>query len=512
MKKIFYFPAISIILFYFIASCSSVKPGQKSYDYYPGNIWRTSTPEAQGMDSGRLVKMLNYIQSTNLDIHSIIIIRHGYVVLEAYAAPFGRDVPHVIYSCTKSITSALIGIAIKEGYIKNTDQKVLDLLPEIKAKNKDKSKEEISIDNLLTMTSGLDWTEYYVSYFGTNNLNQMENSKNWVEYVIDRPLKEKPGKVINYNSGDSHLLSAILCKTTGMKTSEFAEKHLFKPIGINNYIWQTDPQGINNGGTGMALTSMEMAKFGYLFLKKGIWNGNRLIPAGWVEASMSNRIDTRRSRYPSLGYSYKGYGYGYQWWELPFGGFSAKGAFGQYIMVMPERDMVVVFTSEDGDSPEVLTEAFINSSIISNGSVPENPDKQVELSAAIGNFNNPVNGKEFFFPENAWEISGKRFIGTNASGNLTAVILSFSGTNECILETDSQGKNSKISVGLDGKYRDFSRGKWTSINTFTIEFYWPWISSSKGIFTLQFDKKILKMQLEWATPGLKQEFTGKMEE
>lgn len=120
-------------------------------DYYPGDTWRTSTPEAQGMDSGRLVRMMNVIQSNNLNVHSIIIIRHGYVVMEAYAEPFGKDIIHILNSSTKSVTSALIGIALHKGFIKNTDQKVLDFLPEIKSKNKDKVKEEISIDNLLTM-------------------------------------------------------------------------------------------------------------------------------------------------------------------------------------------------------------------------------------------------------------------------------------------------------------------------------------------------------------------------
>ncbi len=379
MKKDFYFSSIVFILFVSIETCYS-------NDYYPGDTWRTSTPEAQGMDSGYLADMLNNIQSNKLEIHSVVIIRHGYLVLEAYKSGFGKEIIGEIHSVTKSFTSALIGIAIREGYIKNTDQKALDFLPEIKSKINDKAKEEISIKNLLTMTSGFDWPEFYAPY---NMYMQFVSSQNWTEFIMTRPLKEKPGTVFNYNTGGTHLLSVILSKTTGMKTSDFADKFLLKPIGITNYTWQTDPQGINAGGHGISMTPMEMARFGYLYLKKGNWKGIQIIPADWVEASLSNRIDSTMCNFAISNNK----GYGFLWWGLPFGGFSACGYGGQYIMVIPERDMVVVFMSDlsvvSMGQPLALTELFILKSIVSDKSIQENPRKQAALESAFRNFGKP---------------------------------------------------------------------------------------------------------------------------
>lgn len=206
--------------------------------YFPGDEWRISTPEAQGMDSGYLVKMLDYVKSNNLEIHSLIIIRHGYVVMEAYGEPFRKDIIHTLNSGTKSFTSALVSIAIREGCIKNVDQKIADIFSDRDIKNLDDKKKSISVRHLLTMSSGIEWGMW------DSNTGDYWRSDNWTQYFLDLPVKTHPGKVYNYNTGGANLLLAAVQKTAGIKLQEFIEKFLFNPLGITKYYWLTDPQGI----------------------------------------------------------------------------------------------------------------------------------------------------------------------------------------------------------------------------------------------------------------------------
>ncbi len=488
-------------------------------DYYPSTTWRTSTPEAQGIDSGHLVRMLDYIQSYDINFHSIIIIRHGYIVMEAYAEPFGKNVIHTLNSCTKSVVSSLIGIALREGYIKSIDQRVVDIFSNQNIKNMDDNKRQITIEHLLTMSSGINQPDVD----GHPPENYFKASK-WNQYYLDLPMATQPGKLFAYDSSGVNLLMAILQKTSGMKNSDFADKFLFKPIGITNYYWRTDPQGDYLGGFGLALTPMDMARFGYLYLKKGNWNGKQIIPADWVEISMSNNIDT--SMCPFAISTNKGYGF--LWWGLQFGGFTAMGAGGQFIMVMPENDMVVVVTSgfppQDFQTPLIyLAEQFTNQSYVSSSSLPENPEKQAELAAAIRNFGNPTNDTDLVIPEMAKIISGKKYILDSNPGNLKSIMVNFNGSNECIFDAEYPDNHFKIIIGLDGKYREnryenflyykeFWRGKWTGENTFVAEYYRPCVDGSKIQFTFQFDQDKLKMAQESTVGEWWRHFTGKMEQ
>ena len=379
----------------------------------------------------------------------------------------------------------------------------------------DDNKRQITIEHLLTMSSGIKQQEVnaYIpdSYF---------KSSNWNQYYIDQPMAAQPGKLFAYDSTGVNLLMSILQKTSGMKNLDFADKFLFKPIGITNYYFQIDPQGDYLGGWGLAMTPMEMARFGYLYLKKGNWNGNQIIPADWVETSMSNHIKP-----PSWMSSDKGYGF--LWWELQNCGFTAAGYGGQYIMVIPEKDMVIAVTSgfspQDAGTPLIfLAEQFTNQSYVSRSSLPENPEKQEELAASIRNFENPTNDTNFAIPEMTKNITGKKYNMDSNPINLKTIMMNFNGSSECTCDVEYPDNHFKIVVGLDGKFREnrletdlhnkeFWRGKWTDKNTFVIEFYKPWADSSKIQLTLQFDQDRLKMMAESTVGEWRQEFTGKME-
>ena len=513
MKKIVI--AISIILLTLITGQIYSRAAD---DYYPDDTWLTSSPEAQGMNSEYLTRMLNSIKSS--EIHSVIIIRHGYLVLEAYSEPFGRDELHILKSCSKSVTSALIGIAVREGYIKSVDQKVVDILSNLYIiNNLDDKKQAVTIEHLLTMSSGIKQQEI-INKFPDEYLRAW----NFNQYYLDQPMVAWPGQVFHYDSAGVNLLMAILQATSGMDNSDFADKFLFKPIGITNYYWQKDNQGNYTGGWGLAMTPMDMARFGYLYLKKGSWEGSHVIPADWVSVSMSNHIKP-----PS--WVSKDKGYGYLWWELSFGGFTAVGYGGQYIMVMPERDMVVVFTSgfspKNEGLPLKLTADYINKSIVSDTAISEDEMKQEALTSAILNFgNSSESDNEVIIPEIEQEISGKSYFLESNPWDLGFITLTFSNAGECTFEEYgprwwSFDWHFKIPVGLDGKYREDSfnsysdlyqkhmaHGKWINNNTFVIELYEPWSSGSKVQYTMEFNENNLKMTVNFPYGEGQQQFTG----
>ncbi len=312
-------------------------------DYWPTDGWQVSTPAAQNMSKTRLDDMSAHIKDQGFAIDSILIVRNGYIVFEQYLNPvYNQDSLHPIFSCTKSVLSALIGIAIDKGYIDSVDHKILDFFPNQTIANRDSRKENLTIKHLLTMTSGLDWHEFDVPYGESDNsFTQLVTSPNWVQYVLDRPMVAAPGEVWNYNSGEFHLLSALLQNATGLPywspIIPFAFSTLADPLGIVDAFWQTDPHGIPFGGSGLELTPRSMAKFGFLYLNNGTWDTQQLIPKDWVALSTSSysSVDTSTD-------------YCYGWWRKPdLHAYYALGYAGQHILVIPQYDLVVVFTSYD---------------------------------------------------------------------------------------------------------------------------------------------------------------------
>jgi CubicO group peptidase (beta-lactamase class C family) len=300
-----------------------------------------SAPEQEGMDSQILTKADDTIRKTMPSVLSFMVVRHGKTVYEKYYRGNNPDSLVVVYSVTKSIISALTGIAISEGYLSNVDRKLTDIFPHYFNDNYDPRKREITLKHLLTMTAGLEIAD--------ETGEAWAKSPDCCKYVIDRPLVYNPGEKFDYNSGLTNVLSVILTKTTGMTTREFADKNLFGPLGITNYTWAQDPQGYYIGGWGLRLTPRDMAKFGYLYLREGMHNGEQIVPRQWVQESVSLHS------YPE-----KTDGYGYAWWldniedrihNKKYQAFLALGYGGQFIWVVPELDIITVITVKE-ESPE----------------------------------------------------------------------------------------------------------------------------------------------------------------
>lgn len=286
---------------------------------------RFVSPSVAGLNEAKLEQMRGLLEQWK--ITSVLIMKNEAIAWEWHAK--GEDSVGALLSCTKSLLSALVGIAIDEGHIQSVGQPVADYFGSM-------SDRSIQIKHLLTMTTGWDWPDFDKPY------KAMKKSADPIRFVLDRPVISEPGAAYLYNSGGSHLLSAILTQATGQSALDYATSRLFRPMGFRQAKW-TSHKGINEGGTGLQLYGRDLAKLGLLYLRGGDWFGQRLISASWIEES------TKKHHRGLLHYEPPIYGaYGYHWWQSPIernGAFDCYFAFGhggQYLLVAPEEGLVVV--------------------------------------------------------------------------------------------------------------------------------------------------------------------------
>ncbi|MEE4602803.1 MAG: serine hydrolase [Desulfobacteraceae bacterium] len=356
---------IFIILAFFHSYASA------SVSYFPTSEWQISTPEAQGMHSKPILEMMTAIKKKGYTIQNVSIIRNGYLVLDAYIYPFKDGQKHGTYSVTKSVISALIGIAIDKGYIKNVNQTITELFPNKKIANLDELKRSLTLKDLLIMASGFDCNDASANrWAGTI---AMTKSSDWTQYTLNLPMAQTPGEYFHYCNGVSHLLSAIIQESSGMKTVEFAKKYLFDPLGIEDVDWAESPEGTSNGFSGLRLKPKDMAKIGLLYLNQGKWENKQIISVEWISVSTRPYIDGR----------WNGEDYGYQWWINPAGYYSAVGMYGQAIYVIPDKNLVAVFTShitgKDMYISGTLLKEYIIPAIASSGPLPPDPENNAQL-------------------------------------------------------------------------------------------------------------------------------------
>lgn len=296
----------------------------------------SSPPEAQGVDPKILADMEKTIRAEFPQIRSIILVRHGYTVYEEYY--HGCTPYSLVETCsvTKSFTGALTGIAIDKGYVKSVDQKALEFFPELSKDGLDPKAGGISIKNILTLKTGLDWSDPFFA-------GEMCHSPNWIEYAFKHPVLIDPDRFFNYNSGAVHILSGIINQSSGLTGTQFADRYLFGPLGISGYVWVTDPQGNPYGGAQLFMKSRDMAKFGYLYLREGKWNGRQVISSRWIQDSARAYSDGGEPECEK---------YGYLFWIKDVKGhkaYFAAGFGGEFIYVVPDLDLVAVIGSDAYD-------------------------------------------------------------------------------------------------------------------------------------------------------------------
>ncbi|BFH62803.1 serine hydrolase domain-containing protein [Paenibacillus azoreducens] len=315
-------------------------------DYWPTIEWRDTDPKSLGMDPEKLSELEPVIKSEYSNINGIVIVRDGFIAYEKYFNGCGPDDAHHVASVTKSIMSALIGIAVDTGYIKNVDQKVLDFFPEYVPDAADRQKQEITIRHLLTMTAPYpfaDWQE---------PLDKLCMQPDWVKYTLDMLGQKGTIGDFKYSTAGAHLLSAIITRSTGKSAREFANERLFKPIGMkeipdfemksfgfddlfgkNVKGWVKDPNHNSTGGWGLTLSPRDMGRFGFLYMNRGIWDNHQVISETWIDESTTMTPNN----------------YGYLWWLREEDGifaYVALGDGGNVICCIPNKDLVIAIASE----------------------------------------------------------------------------------------------------------------------------------------------------------------------
>jgi CubicO group peptidase (beta-lactamase class C family) len=441
--------------------------------YWPTAGWRTSTPEEQGMDSETLAQMFEDIAKKNLNIRSVLVVRNGYLVTEAYFHPYEQDTPIQIASVTKSFIGTLVGMAVDKGYIKSVDEPLLGFYEGRRLAQRDPNKEAVTLEHLLTMTSGFACTD-----------GQMESSPNWVQFMLDLPMAKTPGATFNYCSGNPHLLSAILQKSTDMSAREFANSQLFAPLGIpaaSAQSWGSDAQGIVTGGYGLHITPRDMLKLGYLYLNKGQWADERILSPAWVEAATTQHTT-----------KVDGSGYGYLWTVYPDKGYySALGLAGQHIHVVPGRNLVVVFTSglnpsNGGDVAPLrdLLERYIIPAAKSSTALAANAKGLAHLEAQVRTAAHPVQPVPSL-PAVAQSLSGKTYaIAENPWSWKTLSFTFQQGADAALVSADG---SPLMPIGLDNLYRVTEmpesrplmlRGRWENESDFVIDY--PTLNAALG--------------------------------
>ncbi|MEL6406545.1 MAG: serine hydrolase [Chloroflexota bacterium] len=320
-------------------------------DYFPTQQWRTIDATTSGIQVEKLHYLDEMIRSQYSNVNGIVIVRRGYIVFEKYYNNHNPNDTHHVASVTKSIVSALVGIATDMGFIKSVEQKVLDFFPELKTASNDLQKRALTIKHLLTMTAPftLAWKDGQMT--SREPLDRLRRQRNWTQYIFKSMSRNGQLGRFQYSTAGTHLLSVILTRATGISTREFANEYLFRPLGMKEIAdhdmksfqlddvfgdnvtgWVKDPQGYTTGGWGITLTPRDMARFGFLYLNDGVWDDQQIISKTWIERSTVANLNN----------------YGYLWWirEEKTKIYSALGAGGNVICCMPEKDVVVAIASK----------------------------------------------------------------------------------------------------------------------------------------------------------------------
>lgn len=386
-----------ILLCLTVISCTE-KPVNKSLP--------RSVPEAEGVSSREIITFLDSVAVRKHEFHSFMFLRHGRVIAEGWWNPYGPDLKHTLYSASKSFTSTAVGLAIKENKL-SLEDKVISFFPKDLPDTVSPFLAELKVKHLLTMS------------VGQRREPNAIITDNWVKTFLAAPIEFEPGTRYNYNSTATYMLSSIVGKVTGEKVIDYLTPGFFAPLGIEGADWETDPADINTGGWGLRLKTEDLAKFGQFYLQKGKWNGKQILPEKWVEEATSLKIyqnpDISQSKRDSTDTMQ---GYCYQFWRARHNSYMANGAYGQFVLVMPDKDAVVVFTAESSNMWGELNMIweFLYTAIKGN-TLPEDRKssdelKQREASLALAppakntneQVSTKVSGKTFSFTENQKKI------------------------------------------------------------------------------------------------------------
>ncbi|PQV65190.1 CubicO group peptidase, beta-lactamase class C family [Abditibacterium utsteinense] len=431
-----------------------------------------SSPEAHGISSRAILNFVDAIEERQLELHSLMLLRHGAVVAKGWWFPYVAQNPHVLYSLSKSFASTAAGMAISEGYF-SLDDRVISFFPEQMPELVSENLAAMRVRDLLSMASGN----------AEDTSGTLDANDDWAKAFLARPVEYAPGTHFVYNSGATYMVSAIVQKTTGQTLLDWLQPRLFAPLGISGATWESCPRGINTGGWGLNLKTEDIARFGQLLLQKGIWNGKRLLDESWIESATSKQIsngDDAQSDWQQ--------GYGFQFWMCRHGAYRGDGAFGQFCVVMPEQDAVLSITSNVGDMGAVLN--LVWEHLLPAFSAAPLPNDEIafqQLSGKLAQLEiaaprdeitaeaaSKISGKTFHFDPNEQDIRSIRF---DFAAQATLTIEDAQGTHRVICGLNQW--HSENTTWLQNRmwprrephqsWRLSARGAWTDAETFAIK-------------------------------------------
>jgi CubicO group peptidase (beta-lactamase class C family) len=454
----------------------------------PASPLPRSSPEAQGISSAAI---LDFIDAADREIdamNSFILVRHGHVVAEGWWKPYAAELPHTLFSLSKSFTSTAVGLAVADGKL-SVDDEVLKFFPGDAPAQPSEHLRQMRVRDLLSMSTGHHAEDLQNFPFqGPGRLTRA---------FLALPVAHKPGTLFVYNTPATFMLSAIVQKVTGETLMSYLQPRLFEPLGIEHPVSATSAQGIDLGGYGMAMTTEDIARFGQLYLQKGAWQGRQLLPSTWVEAATARQ--TSNGSNPSSDWDQ---GYGYQFWRCRYGLYRGDGAFGQYCIVMPEQDAIVAITSGVRDMQAVMNLVWTRllPAMQTNALPPDRPGHEklmrklstLSLPTPAGAKSSPlaaqVAGKTFVLPSNSEGIDSLRF---EFASDVVILALSWDGIEHriaCAYGTWRPGRTALFPTLANDPLRQpeqsiAAAGAWASPETFTAKVC---LNETPYILTLSF--------------------------
>jgi CubicO group peptidase (beta-lactamase class C family) len=413
--------------------------GAQTSTYWPSQKWRAAPPESQGIDSEALAAAIGQVIEKPLGVHSLLVIRHGYAVVDATFYPYDGKTPHDLASVTKTVTSVLTGVAVAQKLIR-LDQPLLPLFPKESPAQADAQKRKITVGDLLRMESGLDCG--YAP--GEQELEQMKRSANWVQFALSLPMKYDPGTHSSYCSPGYHLLGSAIGAAARVSEAEFGEKYLFGPLGIRGVVWADDPQARSHGWGDSHFLPQDVAKIGYLYLHGGNWDGQQIVPADWI--AMSTAAPTgARGEHGGMGYE----------WNVTNGPngrqYGGTGRGGQSLIVWPDLDMIVV-SMAGGNAGQIAQ--LVRQAVKSEQALPPNPSAYAHLNERVESARKPpAVGAASALPSMAASISGAVYEFPVNPSRLDSLSLTFGKNGEARVDVKYYGQPLSFPIGLDGVYR-----------------------------------------------------------
>jgi CubicO group peptidase (beta-lactamase class C family) len=433
-----------------------------------------STPEKQGIPSESISGFLRDLSDKSLELHSFMFLRNGHVVSEGWWDPYKPELPHMLFSLSKSFTSTAVGFAVSEGLL-SVDDTVASFFDEYVPKDgfgkvPDSNLAAMKVRHLLSMSTG-----HAEDTTGRISGNPKTDG-NWVKAFLSLPVEYVPGTHFVYNSGASYMLSAIVQKLTGQTVLDYLTPRLFQPLGIEGATWESCPLGINCGGWGLSIRTEDIAKFGQLYLQEGVWEGRQILPKEWVQEATGFHIENGNQ--PDSDWSQ---GYGYQFWRCRHNAYRGDGAFGQYCIVMPDKNAVIAITSGLDNMQAVLNSVWEHLlPAMGEAGLPENKQSFEKLQQTLsslallppeGKTSSPladsISGKTYTFEKNDLPLGGISF---DFAPGRNQIRIQDNISNQTVLELDCGTghwlENQECPKWVPGKI--MAGGIWTEDNTYTV--------------------------------------------